>query len=281
MRRAWRMRIGVGALAVLTMGSGFPTVNREISDKAQCRMSYGRSVRVLSVSVSLRVVLCHRERLRGNVPPSVDCSDPWSWESAGYAEGAYGLTHDLYRYDLESENCTATVDTPDQVGYLSCPAPCDAIAIANFSDVGDCFVCLDQPNAVTAWQTMLGTPPVTGDKKAEACQSAIGRAIVRYAHKRMKLQAGCEFKREVSKDGYENFDCVDIGAPTHPLGNRISRFRARMVDMLTRRCGTPNVASLLDTCGADGAAIGECVAQGIELWADTVHPPIYPPLPPL
>lgn len=268
-------------VAASAWAGSFPTQNREIFDKAQCRMSYARSVRVISVGLSLRVQNCHIERLRGNVPAAVDCSDPWSWQSAGYAEGHDGLEHDLYRYDLESEECTATVDRPDQVGYLSCAAPCGAITIGSFSDWGDCLLCHNQPASVGAWQAVMGTPPVTGDVDAEHCQGAIGRAVVRYASKLMKLKAGCEFKREVSKDGYELVTCTDINTPGHPLENRINHFRARMVDSISRRCNFPGVAAVLDTCGTDGPSIANCAMNAIEAWSESVHPPIYPPLPPL
>src|SRR5690606_37926786 len=100
---------------------------------AQCRMSYARSVRVLAVALSLRVQACHRERLRGKVAANIDCSDPWSWEAAGYTVGHNGLVHDLFRYGKESKVCTATVETPDQVGYLSCPAPCEAVVVDSFA----------------------------------------------------------------------------------------------------------------------------------------------------
>jgi hypothetical protein len=263
----------------LSLGGGFPSETREIYDKAQCRLSYGRSVRVISVSLTLRVEICHRERLRGKVPAGVDCSDPWSWASAGYGVGAHGLDHDLGRYQAEAVNPTPTLDTPDQLGYLSCPAPCDAIAIQTFADFGDCLLCHNQPAAVAAWETVLGFPPVTGDQKAELCQSAIGRGMFRYTHKLFKLQTGCEFKREVSKDGFQNFECIDIDAPGHPLHKRMSRFRARIVDRISRRCPAATVA-LLDTCGSDGPSVGECTVAAVENWSAIVHPPTYPPLPP-
>lgn len=265
--------------ALLSLGA-FPTANREIYDKAQCRMSYARSVRVLSTALSLRVQACHRERLRGNLPVGLDCNDPWSWQAAGYTEGHEGLEHDLYRYGLESKTCTATVDTPDQVGYLSCPAPCDAITVDSFAAFGSCLECLNHPQSVDAWETALGTPPVSGNGPANECQGAIGRAIVRYVTKRMKLQAGCEFKHEVSKDGYQNFECTDIGASGHPLATRINRFRARMIDSIARRCSFAEVGTLLDTCGSDGQSIGTCTVTAVEQWCAAMHGPTYPPLPP-
>lgn len=279
--RVHGMKPYVMMIALFSLGGGFPTQNREIYDKGQCRLSYGRSIRVISVALSLRVQSCHRERLRGNVPATVDCSDPWSWQAGGYAVGHAGLVHDLRRYDAESKECTATVNTPDQVGYLTCPAPCDAIPITNFAAFGDCLECHNQPVAVNAWKTALGFPPVSGDGPAINCQAAIGRSVVRYVGKRMKLQTGCEFKHEVSKDGYENLTCIDIGAPAHPLATRINRFRARLIDLISRRCAGVDAGALLDTCGSDGASIGLCVVTAVEQWTATVHTPTYPPLPPL
>jgi len=267
--------------ATACLGSGFPTQNREIYDKAQCRLSYARSIRVISVGLSLRVQACHRQRLRGKVPAAVDCNDPWSWEASGYAVGHAGLLHDLRRYDAEAATCTATVDAPEQVGYLSCPAPCDGIAVNSFAAFGECLKCHNQPIAVTSWQAILGTPPVSGDTKAASCQGVLGRSVVHYVHKRMKLQHACEFKHEVSKDDYANFDCDYIGTPGHPLETRINRFRQRLVTLISTRCTKADIPAFIDSCGNDGPSIGECLVSTIEQWSASMHTTIYPPLPPL
>lgn len=268
------------AIALPASSGTFSSPMREIFDKAQCRMSYARSVRALSVSLSLRVSICHRDRLRGKLPVSLECNDPWGWLPATYPKGYDGVVHDLDRYAAESRLCTPTVTMPTQVGYLSCPAPCEAITIGTFVDWGNCLECVNRPLAQRVWESALGSPPVSGERFAAGCQSIVGRGILRYAHKLMKLQASCEFLVEISKPPFVGQQCTDLHAPGHPYALRVARFRERLMNAIQRRCSKADLPILLDTCGVDGDAEALCVVTAVEQWAVDGHPPIYPPLPP-
>lgn len=269
----------LAAIFVFALTAPAQGADRVAADRGQCRLSFARSLRALSVSLAFRSGLCHRDRLKGKLDPGIDCNDPWSWTPVSYPRGASRVAHDLSRFAAESEFCTPTIDTTAEVGYLSCPAPCDALPVTNFPELGDCLACIAEDALPTYLTSIVGTPPVTGDRDASRCQIAVGHNVSRYLHKRKKLQNGCEFLTEIAKDGFVGVDCVDIGAPGHPYERRINRLRARVVDQVRRKCAKADLAATLDLCDDDVTAAGECVASLVDAWAAQIHPSAFPPLP--
>ena len=269
------------ALSLLIFVLPLPALaaDREAADKGQCRLSFARSLRALSVSLAFRSGLCHRDRLKEKLAADIDCNDPWSWTPEAYPRGAGRVAHDLSRFAAESEFCTPTVKTTAEVGYLSCPAPCAALPVTSFPELGDCLACIAADASPTYMAALVGTPPVSGDRNALRCQIAVGHNVSRYLHKRKKLQNGCEFLTEIAKDGFVGVDCVDIGAPGHPYERRINRLRARVVDQVRRKCAKADLAATLALCDDDVTAAGECVASLVDAWAAQIHPSAFPPLP--
>lgn len=266
-------------LLALLLAAPALAADRVAADKGQCRLSFARSLRALSVSLAFRAGLCHRDRLQQKIDAGVDCNDPWSWTPANYAYGAGRVAHDLSRFAAESEFCTPTITTTAEVGYTSCPAPCDALPVTSFPELGACLACIARDATPAFLGAIVGTPPVSGDRDARRCLIAVGHNVSRYLHKRKKLQNGCEFLTEIEKDGFVGVDCVDIGAPGHPYSLRINRLRARVVDQVRRKCDGVDLAASLDLCADDAAAAGACVAGLVDAWAAAIHPSAFPPLP--
>ncbi len=269
----------VVALIVSAVSVPALAADREAADKGQCRLSFARSLRAFSVSLAFRSGICHRDRLRGKLSADIDCNDPWSWTEASYPRGAGRLDRDLRRFAAESAHCTPTIDTTEEVGYTSCPAPCEALPVTTFPELGDCLVCIARDATPTYLNAIVGTPPVSGDRDARRCEIAVGHNVSRYLHKRKKLQNGCEFLTEIAKNGFVGVDCVDIGAPGHPYERRINRLRGRVVDQVRRKCAKADLAATLDLCDDDVTAAGECVASLVDDWAAQIHPSAFPPLP--
>jgi len=268
-------------IAVLFTSFTFPAfaADRVAADKGQCRLSFARSMRTLSVSLAFRAGLCHRDRMKGKVAPTVDCNDPWSWTAETYPYGAQRVEHDLSRYDAESKFCTPTISTTAEVGYVSCPAPCDALPVTTFPELGDCLHCIARDALPVVMEAAVGTPPITGDGNARRCQIAIGRNISRYFHKRKKLQNSCEFLVEIEKPPFIGVECIEIGGPGHPFATRINRLRARVADQVRRKCLKADLTATLDLCADDPTAAGECAVSLVDAWAAQIHPAGFPPLP--
>lgn len=267
------------ALLVAILSTPASAADREAADKGQCRLSFARSLRALSVSLAFRSGLCHRDRLQQKLAADVDCNDPWSWTPANYAYGAGRVAHDLSRFAAESEFCTPTITTTAEVGYVSCPAPCDALPVTTFPELGECLECIARDATPAFLDAIVGTPPVSGDRDARRCLTAVGHNVSRYLHKRKKMQNGCEFLVEIAKDGFVGVDCIDIGAPDHPYSIRINRLRARVIDQVRRKCAGVDLAATLDLCADDANAAGDCVAGLVDAWAADIHPSAFPPLP--
>jgi len=252
-------------------------VAQTIVDRAQCRLSFGNSVRTRSTFTAIRVEICHRKQMLGKIDAAVDCNDPTTWAGSGYEEGVKAMARSLSRFEAESALCSPGVTTTSEVGYASCPAPCAALPTGTFPELGVCMACLVQASALSVAQTTLGTPPLPASKTTRKCQEAVGRGIVRYLNKRMVLQHGCQFLKEISKPGWESLDCTDLDQPTHPYVLRSQRARVKFQGQLDRRCGAVVFATELDTCGTDPATEASCVLAAVDTWSNTLHSALYPP----
>lgn len=264
-------------LGWLAPAGAFGIRDRQAVDNGQCRLSFGRSVRALSVAMAFDAGVCHRDRLRGKIDSSIDCNDPWSWQAAGYARGSKRALSKIARFHKESKHCTAGVVETSTVGYdIPCPAPCAGLPTATFAEVGVCLECVLQDGVRTGLGAILGSPEAPATRDGKKCQTAMGRGVARYLHKRMKLQNTCEFKKDVGVEEFATIDCTDIGTEGHPFAHRNNRMRASIASQISRRCAA---VDQLDGCADDAAGAAECVPAIVESWADTVHPAAWPPLP--
>lgn len=248
-----------------------------VVDRAQCRLSFGNSVRSRATFTGIRVEICQRQRLLGKIDAGIDCNDPSTWELSGYAEGVKAMARSLSRFTAESAVCSPGVTATSEVGYGSCPAPCAGLPTSTFPELGVCLECVVQATALPVFQTTLGVPPLPAAKVVRKCQEAIGRGIVRYLNKRMVLQHGCQFLKEVAKPGWEGVDCTDLDQPTHPYVLRSQRGRAKLQGQIARRCGTVALGVDLDTCGTDAVTEAACVLAVVDAWSNTLHTALYPP----
>lgn len=270
------MRIALGLLSLLLLS--LPASAHEIADRAQCRLSFGNSVRKLTTATAIRIEVCHRKRMKGAIPASVDCNDPSTWSAAGYLDGADGFVRDLARYAAESASCTRGITAPSEVGYASCAAPCDGLPMSTFAEVGDCLQCLGSDQQLFHQAELLGAPPAPADKLARKCQETIGRGIVRYLNKRMNLQHGCQFLKDISDPAFAGLDCSNVDDPAHPYAARSQRARVKLGNQIARRCSTIDLAVVLDSCSGDASGETACVLDALDEWTATLLPAIFPPL---
>lgn len=267
------------AAAVLAVPAAGAAQGHYLSDQAQCRLSFGNSVRDLASVTALRVEICHRNRMKGTVPVSVNCSDPATWAGAGYTDGAEGRQRDLDRFAAESAFCSPGITTPAEVGYTSCPAPCGALPVTTFPELGECLECFTAAGALVVMQDAHGTPPAPSLKGPRKCLEAVGRGIVRYINKRMLRQHTCQFLKDIGEPGYDAVQCAHTNNPSHPDYERAQRTVEKIRNQITRRCAEVDFATTLDTCGTEPVSEHACVISLVDDWTADLMTALYPPLP--
>jgi len=265
-------------VTLLLLAASAPAQTRQDYDRAQCRLSFGNSVRDLAAVTALRVQTCHRQRMQGKLSPAIACNDPSTWSAAGYPTGAATMARDLSRYAAESAHCSAGIATPPDAGYSHCPAPCQQLPVTSFAELGECLACVTFSAGLPALSDLLGTPPAPGVRAPRKCQETIGRGVVRYVNKRMNLQHGCQFLKEVAKAELVSSDCRDASGANHPYSARSERAGAKLRKQIERRCATADTIAALDTCAGDSAGLAACVLAAADAWTDTLFDSIYPTL---
>jgi len=249
---------------------------QSVSDAA-CRLSVGNSVRLFGEVIAVQVGICHRQRLRGALPSSIDCNQPSTWMASGYAHGATGVARGVVRFRAAMQACSPGPVTPADVGYTSCPAPCAGLPVTSFDELGACLQCVTEPAVLVALQAGFGTPPLPLPKPPRVCQLTVGRLIVRYFNKRALLQDGCQFRKEAGQTDYVAADCEAIETAPPAYADRIVRARQKLTRSIAARCGEVNLATDLDSCGADVSGETSCITAAVDQCTATLFAAIYPP----
>lgn len=268
------------ALAVLLLSAGAGSAAAQThyqTAQALCRISIGSSTRDLAAEAALRIGACHRLRLKGDLAASVDCNAPSTWQAGGYPDGAAAMARDLARFEAQAAECAPGISTPDEVGFATCPAPCDALPMTTFAEVGACIQCLNTATALPALTTIHGTPPTPATREPRKCLEVIARGAVRYINQRMKHQHDCQFLQD--SGGLMGVDCADTHNPNHPYYTRDQRSVDKLRNQIAKRCATINIPATLDTCGTEPTSVHTCVTSLIDQWTDVLKVALYPPLP--
>lgn len=166
-----------------------PERTAALSAGASCQKALALGVRRIA-SVALKgIEKCHLKRMQGQIPATVNCNDP-----SALTDGA--LTR-LQRAaaklgTLANRRCDAA-GAPAALGYTSCPAPCDTIAVTSYADVGTCLACVAQDRVQRLATTVFGAPePPVARNDATKCHDALRRATRKYASTRMRTQQQCK-----------------------------------------------------------------------------------------
>jgi hypothetical protein len=157
-----------------------------------------------------------------------------------------------------------------------CPAPCGAITVATFDDLGECLLCLTGDCLRSAVGTVFGMPPLPITKLPQKCQERVGRDLVIYYNKRAVTEQICEFRKEINKHNYVGIDCTDFSNPLHPLAPRIQRATAKLDKLIAKRCMGVDLVTDLDTCGTDVASEQACLKSAVEQCTESLFDAAYP-----
>jgi hypothetical protein len=279
----FRQRWHAGWLVVL-LALSLPPVHEAVAQdglvrKAQCRLTVGTSIRHYASALLIRIGKCHHLRLGAKIPATVDCNAPASWAAAGYAAGAAAWQRDRERLRSQMAECRPTPQTPPEVGYTTCPAPCAGLPAGTFPEVGACLECLADACVLAAAQDVLGVPPLPIDSAARKCQATVGRRMVVYLNKTMLMQQDCEFRKEVQQPLFTDATCIDLDDAAHPYATKIGRARDKVAGQVGRRCSSVDLEGSLDTCGTDPVGEGACAMAAIDQCSGALFEGVYPPLP--
>ncbi len=236
-----------------------------------CRKDQHRMFSGLAQDAYSGLSACHRKRVGGRVPSGTDCNDVANAPSPKRIERSQA---NLAKRVANSCGGVRRLPAsePELLGYTSCPAPCDGIAIGNtYEGQTNCLVCLGEQLVEGLATTVQGTPTLPLTREAGRCQSKLGTASLSYFAKRMALQERCQFQRDAGKVPLTT-DCKSDDSD-----GRMARARARLVTAIGR-CSDADIATL-DTCGANVANVQACVVAAVEGTADAVFDAVFPPIP--
>ena len=257
---------------------GAPAASAQFSSRdAACRYKVAQSTRNYSAFLVERALLCHKKRARGVLPPAIDCNDPATWATNGFTRGVYLHAKDRAQHARKVEGCRPDAATLADLGYASCAAPCDGIAITDLADLGECTLCLADDCMLAAIESVYGTTPLPAERAAAKCVERAGRHLETYYNARAFMQQKCQMKKD---KGYANWvsvpDCGDLDDPAHPFFAKNAAYRDKRNAVLERRCADVDVAAETGTCGTDPAALASCITAAAEQCSNSIFPLVFP-----
>jgi hypothetical protein len=240
-----------------------PLITTKDRQSAECLDRIHKRMRKLALIQMDEHSRCHRERMQGNVAPGNDCNDPAAVTDPGRIE------YWVARLIENSRVCNPYAAYPpaDQ-GFTTCPAPCGAIPVADYTGVATCMACLTKLETASAAATVLGTPPVPATRDQIVCQKRVVQAFSRYFLERIESQKKCYLLQKYLRVD-PSVDCRDAD-----LSGRSARALARLQDIVTK-CSDADLAAL-DSCAADVAAEQACLQAAAELHSDVLYDVLHP-----
>ena len=181
-----------------------PAHGGELSGAAKCQKALATGVRRVTGAALRGVEKCHRARMRAASPTTGDCNDPSQSTGASLER----LQRAVAKLPNLAERGCAAAGPPASLGYDPCPAPCGAVAISTYADVGECLACLAQDRTRTVAVSIFGQPLSPGMRTPETvCHAALVRATRKYIAKRMSAQQRC--KTDEANGAPIGTDCRD------------------------------------------------------------------------
>jgi hypothetical protein len=275
-----RTLVALGVVLFTCMLWPAPTAAQDpVVRKAQCRLTIGTSIRHYASALLIRIGKCHQLRLQAKLPANLDCNDPSTWAAQGYAKGGNAFARDVERLRGQMEECRPSPQTPPEVGYATCPAPCAGLPVTTFPEVGECLRCVADAYVLGVADSVLGMPPLPVDAAPRKCLASVGRRMVVYLNKSMLLEQNCEFRKATGQADFIGADCVALSDAAHPYANGIARARAKVADQVGKRCAGVDIVANLDSCGTDAATEGACAIDAVDQCTAVLFGAVFPPLP--
>ncbi len=229
-----------------------------------CRKTLYEGVRQVMVNVARVETQCHRARVR-NLATGTDCSTLSNVPNAELADLPSNKT--LVK---RARSMCADASPPASLGFVTCPAPCDTLPIADYANVGACLACLAADRAGAIVETLYGTPPIPQSFDEVSCQNVIAGELRYYLSRRHRQQKLCQQQHDLGAIA------ASVDCRTADLTGAVAKQLARADKRLAKRC-PDEVVGPLDSCGDDVAAEQACFAGAIDANVDELFDVVYQP----
>ena len=243
-----------------------------------CRKTLAENVLKISSTILKEAVKCHRARMAGDpaVPATVDCNDVAQLPSKSLAAIAKA---EQKLAERAAGTCELFGYSPADLGYVTCTAPCDAIAILGFSgadSVAACLACQTRAQYTNAGSAAYGTfpnPPILDPASyALTCQRAIAKQLVRLQLTRMKDQQKCQTLKDKEKPPPTAMtDCR-----TADLNGKVAKAEAKVLGVLINTCNFQSMTTLT-SCAQDLGPERDCIVAAASGAADELFRQVYEP----
>ncbi|MBI5506063.1 MAG: hypothetical protein HY899_14805 [Deltaproteobacteria bacterium] len=230
------------ALSVLLAGAGAapgfaPDATAFSETVSECRSTIVKTGTSYTVRLAKLMAKCATARLVGRIPGSTDCNVPAQAAAAlNKVPPALSFPNG---FDQPGGVCGDV--EPADAFYTSCPSPCDAIAVAEWSDVQACMTCITAVHAEKFARGAFaqGDPPSAKDDSR--CAAAMLSGATKHLQGVLKTNRLCQ-----ARASHANACLIEDDRGRYQL----LRNRRALSDRLEKACG-----------GADLAAIGACAAE--------------------
>ena len=217
-------------------------------DAQKCRKTINKSAGKYMTTALKELGSCYKSAMGKGIPAvASDCASVVTGDLKGKISGAEGKA----LADI-SGKCVSTV--AETGSLLSCPWPCDSVgAIASFSDLASCQVCLARTEAEAMTVATFGSADLSLSKDQQGCLNTMSKGGGKMAKTVLKTIAKCY---ESVDKGKSSADCSDL-AQADSKG-KITKAAGKLADGVAKKCSDATLASL-DACA--GAASSVALAQ--------------------
>ncbi|MBC8292988.1 MAG: hypothetical protein H8E45_07470 [Proteobacteria bacterium] len=241
--------VAVFAVAVFLVPTTLPAhVTQPSKDAQKCRKTINKNVGKYMNTALKELGSCYKSAMGKGTPAlASDCGSVATGDLKGKIAGAESKA-----LAGISGKCVSTLG---ETGALSsCPWPCDSVgAIAGFSDLASCQVCLARTEAEAMTVATFGSADVSLSKDQQGCLNTMSKGGGKMAKTVLKTIAKCY---ESVDKGKSSADCSDL-AQADAKG-KITKAAGKLADGVAKKCSDATLASL-DACA--GAASSVALAQ--------------------
>ncbi|HYB99027.1 MAG TPA: hypothetical protein VEC57_07800 [Candidatus Limnocylindrales bacterium] len=234
-------------------------------EELKCRATIAKVGLKLESTIDKALLACHKTR--DTKVPSTDCSSI----DAADTKQLVAKTEDALRASVGGAKDACLGLAPADVGFDSCPAPCDGTvpAINDFDDVAECLICSIRTETFASVDAVMGTPTVPMGGIEAKCHSTIGKVHGKLLNTVMKVRTKCQNLSD--KAGGE-----DTAACAGTSDDVINVTRQKGEDAITVACQPVGELSDVDSCNDSSlSGLADCVMDEAETTGEMLYLYMY------
>jgi hypothetical protein len=211
-------------------------------------------------------VSCHKKRTTGRLPESTNCNEISQADTKNKVAAAAAKLQ-----SGAAARCGG--QTPADLNYGACPAPCDARvpAVVDFTDVSDCITCIAESSSQDMSLSALGLPTPPLPRIDAKCHNAIGK------NQRKQFSTVIKERRKCQKSG-EAGGATDTSSCSRADPNgKIADLRAKTEASIMKSCDVEGIDLFaVDSCNKIlPILLSNCVLDGADSFGNTVFVSLY------